>query len=61
VKAAVYDILNQNLGYNRESQNGIITESRYNTIRRYGMLNVVWNFVHSPGGVAQGNYDDDDD
>ncbi|NDC42943.1 MAG: hypothetical protein EBZ77_15560, partial [Chitinophagia bacterium] len=59
VQAAVYDLLNQNLGYNRESENGIITESRYNTIRRYGMLNVIWNFTRAPGGGGPVNTDDE--
>ncbi|NCX95527.1 MAG: TonB-dependent receptor [Chitinophagia bacterium] len=40
----VYDILNQNLGYSRSSQAGLITENVYNTIRRYGMLSLQWNF-----------------
>jgi hypothetical protein len=51
VKANVFDILNQNLGYNRTAQNGVIAESNYNTIRRYGMLQVVWNFTHTPIGA----------
>ena len=45
LKASVFDILNQNLGYSRIAQNGIITENTYNTIRRYGMLNLIWNFT----------------
>ncbi|MBC7552960.1 MAG: outer membrane beta-barrel protein [Taibaiella sp.] len=52
VRLSIYDILNQNIGYDRTSENGIVTENKYNTIRRYGMLNVIWNFTHSPGGVA---------
>jgi hypothetical protein len=52
VRASVFDILNQNIGYSREAQNGIVTENRYNTIMRYGMLNLIWNFTHSPVGAA---------
>jgi hypothetical protein len=50
LQASIYDILNQNLGFSRESQNGIIRESRYNTIRRYALVNLVWNFTYSPVG-----------
>lgn len=49
LRLSVFDILNQNIGYMRTAQSGIITENTYNTIRRYGMLNVIWNFNHSPG------------
>ncbi len=52
VKLSVNDILNQNIGYTRTAQNGVITENSYNTIRRYGMLNVIWNFNHSPAAAA---------
>ena len=51
VRVTVKDILNQNIGYNRTSQNGIVTENSYNTIRRYGMINLIWNFTHSPAGA----------
>lgn len=50
LKANIYDIFNRNLGYSRTSKNGLITENTYNTIKRYGMLSLVWNFTHNPGG-----------
>lgn len=50
VRATIFDILNQNRGYTRESVNGIITENRYNTVQRYAMLNVIWNFTYNPAG-----------
>ena len=52
VRVSVFDILNENIGFSRTAQNGIITENSYNTIRRYGMLNVIWNFTKSPSGAA---------
>jgi outer membrane receptor protein involved in Fe transport len=52
LRASVFDILNQNIGYSREAVNGMVTENRYTTIMRYGMLNVIWNFSHTPGGAA---------
>jgi hypothetical protein len=51
LRAAVNDILNQNIGYSRSAQAGVITQSTYNTIRRYGMLSLVWNFTHTPAGT----------
>jgi len=48
LKAFVNDILNQNIGFNRYGQNNFITENNYNTIRRYGMLSLIWNFTKSP-------------
>ena len=51
LRASVFDIFNQNIGYNRNAQAGIITEETYNTIRRYGMLSLIWNFSHTPAGA----------
>lgn len=48
LRASVYDILNQNLGFNRFAQNNYITEDNYNTIRRYGLISLTWNFTNSP-------------
>ncbi len=52
LKAMVYDILNQNTGYNRTATGSTISQVNYNTIRRYGMITLVWNFTHSPGGAV---------
>ena len=52
IKAMVYDILNQNTGFTRTASGSTISQINYNTIRRYGMLNLVWNFTHTPGGMA---------
>ena len=51
LRASVYDILNQNIGYNRTAQGAIITQDNYNTIKRYGMLSLIWNFTHTPAGA----------
>jgi hypothetical protein len=51
IRATVNDILNQNIGYSRTAQGAIITQNSYNTIRRYGMLSLIWNFTHTPGGA----------
>ncbi|MES2701934.1 MAG: outer membrane beta-barrel family protein [Bacteroidota bacterium] len=52
LKLSVYDILNQNLGFSRNAQPNLITQNTYNTIRRYGMLSLIWNFTYNPAGAA---------
>ncbi len=59
LKISVFDILNQNLGFTRTAQGNMITQNNYTTIRRYGMLSLIWNFRHTPG-MASGDDDDDD-
>ena len=44
----VWDILNQNQGYNRTSSNNYNVESYYNTLQRYWMVSAVWNFFSGP-------------
>ena len=51
IRASVFDILNQNLGFSRTANGSILTQNSYNTIRRYAMLNVIWNFSHTPAGA----------
>jgi hypothetical protein len=53
VRAAAFDILNQNIGYSRFGNNGNVTEQNYNVIQRYGMLSLIWNFTKSPLGAPQ--------
>ncbi len=48
-RVSVFDIFDQNRGYTRTAQNNNISENNYNTIRRYGMVSLIWNFS-SPGG-----------
>jgi hypothetical protein len=54
LRASVFDILNQNLGYNRFAQNNYVTENSYNTIRRYAFLGINWNFTKSPAAAPEG-------
>lgn len=44
VKFGVYDILNQNRGYQRNFNSYSFTESYYNTLKRFWLLSVTWNF-----------------
>jgi len=45
IKIAVNDLLNQNVGFNRTVNSNFITQNTYSTIKRFGMLSVVWNFT----------------
>lgn len=40
----VYDVLNQNNGYDRNFSSYNYSQSYYTTLKRYAMLNFVWNF-----------------
>ncbi len=51
IRLSVFDILNQNAGFSRFAQSNYITQDNYNTIRRYGMLGIIWNFTHTPAGT----------
>lgn len=44
IKLSVNDILNQNTGFTRYAGSNYIMQNEYTTIRRYGMLSLVWNF-----------------
>lgn len=50
LRAMVYDILNQNLGFSRYANSNQVTENNYNTIRRYGLVTLIWNFTKSAAG-----------
>ncbi len=45
IRASVWDILNQNIGFSRYGNGNTITQQNYNTIRRYGLLSLIWNFT----------------
>ena len=44
VKIIGHDLLDQNIGFSRTVNSNFISENTYNTIRRYFLLSVVWNF-----------------
>ena len=58
LRLAVFDILNQNIGFSRNASDNNITQNSYNTIRRYGLLTFVWNFAKKPAGMKS---DDDEE
>jgi len=47
----VSDILNQNRGFDRNFSDYRYTESYYNTLKRYCMLNLTWNFSKNHAAV----------
>lgn len=44
IKASANDLLNQNIGFNRQVNSNFILQSTYTTIQRFFMLSLVWNF-----------------
>ena len=53
IKVAVNDLLNQNIGFNRTVNSTFITQNTYTTIKRYGMLSLVWNFTKAGTPMPQ--------
>ncbi|HEY5369772.1 MAG TPA: outer membrane beta-barrel family protein [Hanamia sp.] len=51
LRASINDILDQNKGYSRnvDTNNNAITEQRYLTFQRYGMLTLTYNFNNKGG------------
>ncbi|GAO45349.1 outer membrane beta-barrel family protein [Flavihumibacter petaseus] len=49
LRFSVNDILNQNIGFNRNVSSNFISESTYNTLRRYWLVSFIWNFSKTPG------------
>lgn len=46
----VNDIFNQNKGFRRFQSGSAISQNTYNTISRYFMLKVSWDFTSMKGG-----------
>ncbi|WP_205511380.1 TonB-dependent receptor [Longitalea arenae] len=44
IRFSANDILDQNIGFNRNINSNFISERTYDTIRRYFMLTFIWNF-----------------
>jgi hypothetical protein len=54
IRMSVFDILDQNLGFQRNATSNFISENTYNTIRRYWLVSFIWNFSHNPAGTPTG-------
>ncbi len=48
IRVSVFDILNQNIGFQRNITSNFITENKYNTIQRYFLVGFIWNFTYNP-------------
>jgi hypothetical protein len=44
IRFSAFDILDQNIGFNRNINSNFISERTYDTMRRYFMLSFIWNF-----------------
>ncbi|RRN77535.1 TonB-dependent receptor, partial [Pseudoxanthomonas sp. SGD-10] len=44
------DLLNQNTGFRRSAFGNVISQTSFNTIRRYFMLSLIWDF-NKMGGM----------
>jgi hypothetical protein len=52
IRFSAFDILDQNKGVNRTTSNITVTEVTYETLHRYFLLSLVWNFTKSGAGTA---------
>jgi hypothetical protein len=44
IRFSAFDILDQNIDFNRSTNNNFYSERNYDTMRRYFMLSLIWNF-----------------
>ena len=51
-KIGIYDILNENKGYQRNFNSYSFTESYYNTLKRFWLFSIIWNI--SKNGKPEG-------
>jgi len=54
IKASVNDLLNQNLGINRSVSSNFISETTNQTIQRYFLLSIIWNFSKNGKPTSNG-------
>ena len=47
------DLLNQNSGFSRNAQANLITQTTYNTLKRYFMLTINYEFTKMAGGAPK--------
>ena len=52
-RASMNDILNQNKGYERSTTANYNTERNFQTLSRYWMIGMVWNFNTGPLATSQ--------
>ena len=52
IKVSGDDLLNQNIGFNRTVNSNFISQNTYKTIKRYGMVSIIWNFTKAGAAPA---------
>lgn len=52
-RVSVFDILDQNIGFQRNASSNFVSENTYNTIRRYWLATFIWNF--NKNGIGGGS------
>ncbi|EHQ30182.1 outer membrane beta-barrel family protein [Mucilaginibacter paludis] len=50
---SVKDLLNQNIGFNRYVSDNTIGQNSYNSIRRYFLFSITYDFSHMGGSIAK--------
>lgn len=58
VRISVFDILDQNIGFQRNATSNFISENTYTTLRRYWLVSFTWNFTKNAAttnGGGNGN------
>jgi hypothetical protein len=48
LRASVYDILNQNIGFDRNANSNIVTERSFTTLKRFFMLSIQYTINKTP-------------
>lgn len=54
VRLSVFDILDQNIGFQRNASSNFISENTFSNLRRYWTISFTWNFSKTPAGAAPG-------
>ncbi len=49
LRFSINDILNQNIGFQRNASSNFISERTYSTLKRYWLVSFAWNFNKTPG------------
>ncbi|MFT4025013.1 MAG: outer membrane beta-barrel protein, partial [Flavihumibacter sp.] len=49
LRFSINDILNQNIGFQRNASSNFISERTYSTLKRYWLVSFAWNFTKNPG------------
>jgi hypothetical protein len=52
IRVSGNDLLNQNIGFNRTVNSNFISQNTYKTIKRYGMVSIIWNFTKAGAAPA---------